>query len=328
MTAMLTKDGLELDDPEIIGKIAKSKMSPSTVSGLLQCPARFIAAKYVVKDLIPQDPLGANVLGTTFHKVMEYYFMLPKGKRTTQTLRMALAKTLRDDEFALVRDDDQAVERVKDMVRGFYRLNTHPETVDVATIKNDWGYDKRGLELYVQADLEDGMRPVMGFIDRLRVGERGLIIDDWKTGAKVKDYDPSSRFPDFDYVRQQTLYTMILEKMGHEVESANLIYPVARWLDGSGEHTGKVTPLPVHDKKIRSKALDDARKASMMLDSSVENNRYECSPSPLCSWCPLVNVCPASLKINKENAVESRAKQPAPDVFSGRVAWRSTKPVE
>jgi putative RecB family exonuclease len=328
--AILTKEGLILQDPEVIAKVSKAKLSNSFIDGMLNCAAKQIAEKYLIRDLLPDDPLSPAVLGSVFHKTMEFFFAMPKEERDVDHVRKAYLQALDDPDFAVVKESKEARKWVQNCINGFWRLKTRPETVDIARMKNDWGKEVPGIELFVQGNIGEASRPTLGFIDRLRVKNDGsLIIDDWKTGKHVKDYNPSDRFPSFGYLRQQTIYAMLLEEQGYTVDSANLIYPIAEWSPDDSARSGrtqnsqvffgKVSELPVHDKKVREKVVEDVETVSSMMDSCVERNMYDCNPKPLCSWCPLVNICPAALRIKKQNAVDSRANAPAPSVFKSVV---------
>jgi putative RecB family exonuclease len=326
-TSIIEKDGVSIYDSNIVDTINKSSLSNSMIDGVLQCPAKYISEKYLIKDLLPSDPLSPNVLGSAFHKIMEVFFQYPKDNRTSSSIREAYDTALEDPEFASVKESPEARNWVKNCVNGFWRLKTHPETIDIAYMKNDWGKTVPGIELFVSGKIGNASRNTLGFIDRLSTNSDGsLIIDDWKTGAKVKDYDPKAKFPDFSYLRQQTAYTMLLEEQGYTVAGANLVYPIAQWFENVGSKKGpevirhgKITALPVHDKAVRKKVIEDVETSSLIIDSCLARNKYDCNPSPLCSWCPLVNICPAAMKISKPNAVASRKDQPHFDTFKGRL---------
>lgn len=316
--AVMTKDGLMLQDPELIDKANNVRISNSLITAMLQCPARFAAEKWITHDLIPEDPLSANVLGSAFHKVMEIFYGYPPADRTIENMRRAYKAALDTEEFEAVKENSDARKWVKDRINGYWRMGLEdPEEVHVAQVEREgkWGkYTRMGLELWIQDTLGNSTRTTGGFIDRLTITEDGkYMIDDWKTGKKAKVFDPSDKYADFGYVRQQVLYAIILENTDdREVAGARLIYPetIHKNKFGEEEEGGFVDEIPIHNEAYRKQAIKDVETVDSMITSCLDRNTWDAEPSPLCSWCPLVNICPAALKIKKANAVASRENQP------------------
>lgn len=130
-------------------------------------------------------------------------------------------------------------------------------------------------------------------------GEAGVPTHN--TGAKSKSYNAKKDSGDgFNEARQQTIYTMLLEQRGIDVSGARLIYPVA----------GTVVDVDIDNERLREKITETIEQADRSITDSIENNTFEYGPSFLCSWCPLVNVCPQAEKKTFQKAVDARAKQP------------------
>lgn len=317
--ATLDKSGLHLDDPALIEKAERTKVSNSLIDGMFQCPAKQAADKWLLPDVIPMDPLSPTALGSAFHKVMEVFFGFPPVERTEEGIKRAYRAMLEDDEFKALRDSPESRKWVRHRVIEYLKMGfENPKDVRIAQVekvgRNGRKYLKPGLELFVSGTIGDSSRDTLGFIDRLSVnGDGEYIVDDWKTGAKVKLYDPDDRFPHFGYVRQQILYTMMLEQSGdRKVAEARLIYPdsLHPTPDGGQAEGGYVDVIPIHNKAYRARAVKDVETCSALLDDSCSLNQWATKPGALCSWCPLVNACPVAYKMSKANAVESRTKQP------------------
>lgn len=317
--AVLDKDGIHFEDPEIISKAANAKVSNSLISGMLKCPARQAADKWILPGVLPEDPLGPTTLGSAFHRVMEHFFNLPPKERTYDNIKECYRKMLGEDEFQVLNTSADARKWVRHRVNEYYQSGfENPEDVKIAQVervsKKGFPYLASGLELFVTAKIGDASRDTLGFIDRLSVDDDGnYIVEDWKTGKKAHPFDPSEKYADFGYVRQQILYSMIVEETtDRKVNKARLIYPEAihPGPDGGEEDGFYVDDIPIHNKLYRKQAIRDVETASAMLDDCNESNTWPAEPSPLCSWCPLVNICPSAMKIKKQNAVDSRANQP------------------
>ena len=325
--AILSKDGLSFEDPDIIDAAANVNISNSLISSLRECPARAAADKWILKDILQQEPLAPTVLGSAFHSVMERFFTLPPDERTIEGIRKSYLDVLNDPDYNVIAMDWDATIWLQNAVNGYWSMGIEdprkvhvPESMEFTRVSRDGEeYTKkdRGLELFVEGKIADGLKhKVLGFIDRISINDdTGLyVIDDWKTGKRASEYLPKKqKYPDFGYVRQQVLYTMMVEEAGYSVEKARLIYPIATYEDPvTGRvSSGHVTVIDVKNGEYREKAVSDVKDADATLTQSVELNRWDCGPSPLCSWCPLVSICPAALKIKKQNAVDARDAAPS-----------------
>lgn len=347
--SVLDDNGLHFMDPKITSpywdknqrrKNFKSiewlSISPSFIENVLTCPAKAVAEKYIMKDLQPIDPLGANQLGSAFHKVMEIFFTLPPERRNNKNVRTAFKKALMEEDFDAIRNDAPSRDHVKNWISKLWMSGFDWQTIRPKMIDDGKG-PKPALEYFVKGNLGKADRPALGFIDMLAVDENDdskVRILDWKTGKSAHIYDPNDRFPDFNYTRQQIIYTMLLENKGYNVSSAQLVYPAIDAKDDDGnvvfdENGNKKTEtfiqdLPIHDEKLRSRAIDEIETVSAVIDDSVKANTWEYNPGGLCSWCPLVNICPAARKSKKANAVKSRQEQPTAEDLAGQIELESS----
>ena len=127
------------------------------------------------------------------------------------------------------------------------------------------------------------------------------------TGAKAKRWNPKTKNNEgLAEQRQQIIYSELLRSQGHRVSGARLIYPVA----------GEVVNVDLGDEALREKVLTQVEEADEILDSLIETNTFEYSPSFLCSWCPLVNICPVAEISHYKKPSDSRAQQPSMDVLA------------
>jgi hypothetical protein len=324
--AVLSKEGLSFEDPELISKTASVNISNSLISSLQKCPARAASDKWILSDLMPPDPLSPTTLGSAFHSVMEQFFTLPPDDRTVDGIRSSYKKVLNSPDYRVIAMDSDATIWLQKAINGYWNLHLEdprmvhvPDRVSFDRVsRNGKSYVKSedGLELFVDGKISPKINhKVLGFIDRLSIDDKTgrYVIDDWKTGKHASDYLPDKqKYPDFGYVRQQILYTMMMEESGYDIETARLIYPIADYEDPDTgiKNKGHVTVIDVKNTNYRRQAVEDVEQADSVLTQSVNLNRWECGPSPLCSWCPLVNICPAAMKIKKDNAVKSREEAP------------------
>lgn len=311
--------GLHVVSGVVSEKISKKKLSASAITGLESCPARWAAESFVVKDIVQQEPDNAARRGSLFHKIMEDFFSLPKEDRLKSNLKGIIENVFSSDEFC---DLDTPVVRgwVYELVGNYYSMGAKPKLVDVAVLpnpkfdpekeENDWNKKNIvGLEAFVEDNLIGSGRSILGFIDRIVVDRRdgeSLIVEDWKTGAKMKKWNPKVKdTTGLSEARQQVIYTMLLEKMGYEVSAARLIYPAA-----SG-----IVDVDIDDKKFRRRVLDDVEKTNDRLDSAIAMNTFDYSPSFLCAWCPIAKICPRAEIKPYQKMKDAYDSQPDADIL-------------
>lgn len=190
-------EGISVIDDEILDKINNKNISPSMITGITQCPSKWVAETFVIRDMIEQDPSGPAMRGTLFHKVMEDFFALPKDERTKQKLKTLMRQTLDLPEFEKMKENKENISWLINAVKKYYDMGAKPQLVDVAQIpKTDKeGNEKivNGLEIFVKGKLGKSERNTLGFIDRLvydnskkakeleeKTGKKSVIVEDWK----------------------------------------------------------------------------------------------------------------------------------------------------
>ena len=301
---------MHIDDEDLLQNMKRVTASATLVEAYLNgCPAKYLFSSKLQDKIFPEGPDSPLKRGTAFHRVMELYYGIDESKRgstlNNRILTICARKALKEmpDEFG---KNHEFRVWLRNTMDDYIDMDEKYTNVNVAKYKEGHKY-KPGLELEVSGYVGDASRRTYGKIDRLTDdGQGGVFIDDYKTGKKAKVYDPRDRFPQFDYVRQQTMYAMLLEEQAKEANSglrincARLLFPIPN----------KVVTVDVEDKTIRRKTVDDVKKASDMLGDAVESNTYALSPGKLCSWCPLVNICPKADRDSRDKFVAARAQQP------------------
>lgn len=307
--------GISIISPEIAEKLAKKSISPSLVTGLQGCAAQWAAGTFVMRDLIQEDPDNAATRGSLFHKVMEDAFADAPELRTRERINEHRDNVLESDEFSFFKAIPEALVWLDNAIDGYYAMGGRPEKVKVASIQRAEDKEpKIGLEVFVKGNIGDTKRDTLGFIDRLTVDqsipedeEEGIIIEDWKSGAKAKKWNPKTKSEDGRAeARQQVIYSMLLEQQGVNVTGARLIFPVAR----------EVVTVDLEDEKFKERVIQDIKDTDAALDNYMETNLFEFKPSFLCSWCPLAKICPRAQVEKFDKARAAYAKQPAIEVLA------------
>lgn len=306
--ASLSGQGVHPLTDEIKAKLAKKKISPSLVTGLEECPAKWFSNSFIIRDIIEQEPDSPGRRGNMFHKVMEDFFALPAEERTLDAIRKIVEETLVHPDFADLGQIPEAVTWLKEAVNGYYRMEGNPQGTEIAQLPTDKGL-KPGLELFVSGKVGNSKRDSLGFIDRVRVDPEdpeAVIVEDWKTG-KVKRWNPDTDSKEgFAELRQQIIYTEILEGQGIKVSGARLMFPVGQ----------EIVDVPIHEQKLREQVRDDVEEADEKLDLMIERNEFPYSPSYLCAWCPLAKICPQAQIKPYKKMQDAYADQPSMRVLS------------
>ena len=321
----VSSEGLHVSSVEISEKLEKKKLSASAVTGLVDsssCAARWVAESFVIPDLVPDSGDNAASRGTVFHSIMEQFFALQPEDRTKPELVKIAKEVFSREEFSFVRGNKDAQNWVKTLINNYYSMGAKPGAVKIATIQNPkfnpdrpenkWNQKEIvGLEMFVEGKLGNSSRPVLGFIDRLVVDLRDksgkkLVVEDWKTGAKVKRWNPKTKSEDgLAEARQQTMYAMMLEDMGVEVSGARLLYPAAK----------EIVSVDCSDENFRKRVVEDVESADWQLSNAISNNTFEYSPSFLCAWCPLAKICPAATIKPYKKMQEAYETQPDSEIL-------------
>lgn len=316
----ISKSGLHIESEKITERLNDVSLSASTIAALEQCPAKWAFEKYVKPEILDEELDTPGRRGSCFHDIMETFFKEDPEDRTTEKLSEVTKKVI-TNKYPDFATNPEVVDWVKGAIQGYYKMGGKPKLVNVANVpkqkKNADDPDELvpGLEIFVKGKLGEATRQTLGFIDRViesPVSEDTVIIEDWKSG-KVKQFKKSTKSTDgFNEVRQQIIYTMLMEQRDVNVSAARLIYPIA----------GTIVNVDINDDELKVQIIDSINTADKTLTESIENNTFEFGPNFLCSWCPLAKVCPkADLKPFKK-ATDAKAKQPEAEELAVGVLFR------
>ena len=287
----LGKTALIVEDGELASRIVRPHLSVSTAHAFDCCPARMCASKGLPRKY---DLFGAAELGNAAHSVLERLMQLPQGERTPENASGILTElaveepcSSRDIDYARLIDGDPAtyarwITSVINSYSGLWKIED-PNTIDVYATE----FDLSSWTL-------EGV-PLVGYVDRIdRLPNGTLAIRDYKTGILRKPY-PGSRD---EYGQQIQIYAKaVAELTGEKVTKGSLYYV--------RETEGKVRQI-----SVREIALADAAAQLMTswqeIKSAEQELAYPATPSALCSWCPIVNVCPVARLSAKPNAIAAR----------------------
>lgn len=153
----------------------RPSLSPSRAGDFMQCPLLY---RFRVVDRLPEPPSPAAVRGTVVHAVLERLFDLPASERTLDAARRLLGPEwdrlrVAEPELDALFGDDSAglstwLAEAGSLVDRYFELED-PTRLEPAE-----------RELYVEADLDDGLR-LRGYVDRLDVSAAGdLRVVDYK----------------------------------------------------------------------------------------------------------------------------------------------------
>lgn len=303
----MDRDGLHATSEEITAELEKKQLSPSLITGLSGCPAGWFASNFVLPKFIKTD-MTAAVRGSAFHWVMEEFFKLPPEERTKPKVKEIMEDCFEHKnfkEFFIERPDQK--KWLVNAVKSYYNMGADPQRVNIAEFERK-GELEKGIEIFVRGKLGDAERDTLGMIDRVRASEKrpgGVFIEDYKTGAKAKHWNPRTKSTEgLAEQRQQLIYTMLMEQDGVDVVGASLIYPVAQ----------EVVKVRVKDQKLRDRVISDIEQTDRDLSAMIAENTFEYNPN-FCAWCPLAHCCPQAKIFGKNSpkVQDALAAQPTAD---------------
>lgn len=303
--------GLHVKSEKVAEKLANKKISASMITGLNQCAAKWLADSFVIRELVEEEPDNAARRGSLFHKVMEDFFALEPEERTQAQIKEIVSQTFENDEFKNLAHIEDVHVWLRQAINNYYSMGSDPQKVQIAEIVMDESKGpKKGLEVFVKGKIGESKREVLGFIDRLSIDLRkddgSVIIEDYKSGAKVKKWKSHTKSDDgLAEQRQQLIYKILLENQGIKVSGARLIYPVAK----------EVVNVDLKDMDLLNRIIKDVEDTDKALDAMIEDNTFEYTPSFLCAWCPISTLCRAATIKPYPKMQEAFAKQPQPEVL-------------
>lgn len=260
------KEGVYLLDSEYQKKFNKLTLSPSTIDSWLKSPADFVLDKFVFPEVSEQEEKHFT-RGKWFHSTMEEFFKLKQEERSVQNLLKVAKKVTEDEEYKEFSKDKENQEWYSNILK-LYARDFLPIAKSEKIAKLPiMGASQEGLELSISGKIAETQRRCFGYIDKVIEGENGLIVQDWKTGKHVENYDPNKKISDnnpFGYWRQQTLYSMLLEKEGAIVEGACLIFPLA----------STVVNVDQSNKEVRNQVIKDVIQTDKEMTEAVNNNYF------------------------------------------------------
>lgn len=254
---VLSSDGLKTDGVSL----APKTLSPSSAGSFSNCPASWAISRRLRTG---EDILSAAHIGTVVHKSLEELYSLEPGERTEEKL-WALLENIAGETLELL-------DSAWDKARFIFDIEDPTQARPLM------------LETAISVEL-DGV-PFYGIADRIDEGKDGPKIVDYKTSgakkAKPTQY-ALNRYGD-SQGDQVTLYALALGKqLGEKVSGAELFF--------TGVGLKRVIDLTPSRKK---RVLRDFCKTYEDIVAADSLGTFSYSPSPLCGWCPLVEVCPAS----------------------------------
>jgi putative RecB family exonuclease len=268
--------------PEALKKVTRKSLSPSTAKSMSGC-----TASWAIDKLLPrsEDPFGAAELGTAGHRVFELIFALSPEERTTERAMQLVANLQNDTSggVAIPSDPEQLDmwhNRVSSLVTGLWAIE-NPRAIDVV-----------GLELKVENVLVAGV-PILGYIDRLRLGPEGTVVGDYKTGAKV----PNKRYGDDHGDQLRTYSEALANTKGYDRPTgAEVLYTQCEQID--------VVDM---SKSAMEKTLEKFARAWDTHNTLTTAGEFPTKVTALCGWCPAVDVCPAAQREGKVAKKEGMA---------------------
>lgn len=253
----LANKGLATDGINLVPKA----LSPSSASSFSNCPASWAISRRMKRT---EDPLSTAHIGTVVHKSLEELYSLEPDSRTEEKL-WVLLENIAGENLELL---DSAWDKAR----------------HIFDIENPSDARPLMLETPIEVDL-DGV-PFYGIADRIDKDSAGLKIVDYKTSGEKKAKPTQyalNRFGD-SQGDQVTLYALALGiQLGEKVSGAELFF--------TGVGVKRIIELtPARKSRVKR----DFHEAYASISKADSRHFFEYSPSPLCGWCPLSEICPES----------------------------------
>jgi len=256
-------DGIDVD-PSASSSILSRALSPSTMTAMSDCHARYAVDKLLYSFIQASAPATVpNKIGTTVHAVLEQ--LMSGADRSPARIDEILANLMAHDKVEYPTDDEELGEWEKSVIKlsnGLYKIE-NPDDVDVVSV-----------EQRVQVTLWDV--PINGFVDRVDRHDDGLFIVDYKSGKAPRSFD--------NFNRQITVYAQAIEAICGEPVVGGSDYFLA---------TGKAHTVPMSRQHV-SLTRRAVKEAWTQVEALRDTMHFGYQTSALCGWCPLVTQCPAA----------------------------------
>lgn len=259
-----------------------AQYSHSKLSTFEQCPYKY-NLKYIQK-IIPEVEKSIEAhLGTCVHHTLEWIYkeVLNKNIPTLDEAIVVYSEKWNDEEvedFLIVKKEFSSrdyFEKGLKFIIDYYSKN-HP-------------FEDGTVELEKEVKINLGDSTIIGYIDRLSLGEKEIEIHDYKTANSI----PSREKIETD--RQLALYSIaIKEKYGKDKKVKLVWHYLAHNLEITSSRTDE--------------QLENLKKEILDLISEIESAKEfpRCS-SILCNWCEYKNICCGEKKeIEKDYPTSSK----------------------
>lgn len=251
--------------------VAPDYLSPSSIETFCQCPLKY---KFSRIDKLVDPPTEATTLGSFVHATLEAFMALPANERTEAMARKVMADQW-NMEWKAKTEEVLGVNSklIHDFRwRAWWCIENYFKMEDPAAV------ELGGIERELDATI-DGVR-IRGFIDRWRMGSRGVIIEDYKTG-KV----PNPRYSSNKFFQLLIYGDIMATELNTDLEKVDLLYlkdGVRRTLTNPNE-----VQQSLHEMRVTVKATYEG------IQERCEAGVFEPTRNTLCDWCSYKSFCPA-----------------------------------
>lgn len=263
----IADNGVYILSDELKKQIDKKKLSPSMISGWLASPGDWIMDSFIMGEVqIEETPHLRR--GNWFHSIMEDFFHKEPEKRDFAELKESINRVSKETYPDMLENQDHK-DWLQKAIKGYAKTWLGNAKNEKIAVLFDMGQKKEGLEYFATGKIGKCERLCLGFVDRIIEGENGLIVQDWKTGAKISNFDPTKKISEsnpFDYWRQQTFYTLLLEQKGAVVESASLVFPCSE--------PPQIVEVNIKMPAVRQQVINDCEKVDKELTEAINNNYF------------------------------------------------------
>lgn len=273
---VVTADGI------VESKLRRKALSASTSKSMQGCAAQWAAGKLLGA---PMGPFEAAPLGTAAHAVMEDLMGLEPSARTiprAEELTYTRASTMWPD----LPSESDAVRQAVAQNRQKWIEEVFACWLGLFTIENPSDVNVYAREMSIEGVVLNGV-PTIGYIDRVEYGDfrgkPGLIPADYKSGKVPKPQYQG------DHKAQILVYAAALEFKTGELPPGGKIY-----------YTKHGVAVPVETtRKAIDQTLATFRSSWNKHNKYMKEATFPTKTGPLCSWCDLVNSCPAAAAAGK-----------------------------